>query len=363
MEVPAVSLDQVKDTAASGAGARSVSADQIDSTFKSKYTDLISAPLGSRVLAFSDEWFAEASNLITPTPPIRKPGYFVHSGAWYDGWETRRHNQEPFDWVIIKLGVASGKVAGVEIDTAHFNGNHAPEIAVQGTFATSEADEEKIKSKDYAGWETILDKQECGPNQRQAWMLERITEKAYTHVRLLMYPDGGIARFRLYGNAVPVFPQDVSEVFELSATVMGGVATSCSDQHFGTKDNLLLPNRGINMGDGWETKRTRGEHVDWVIVRLGAKGEIDHVVVDTLHFRGNYPQKVQVFAGDFEKEPRHDESGWVEILEPQKSGPDLEKVYKEELKEVKGRKYGYAKLVIIPDGGVSRFRVFGRRAV
>jgi allantoicase len=323
--------------------------------------DLISAPLGSKILSFSDEWFAAASNLITPTPPIRKPGVFTHAGAWYDGWETRRHNQDPFDWVVIRLGVASGKVAGIEIDTAFFNGNHAPEIAVEGAFITSPEDEEKVQSKDFTGWEMILDRQECGPSQRHAWKLKELTEKAYTHVRLHMYPDGGIARFRLYGNAVPVFPQGADEVFELSATVMGGVATSCSDQHFGTKDNLLLPGRGKDMGDGWETKRTRGPHVDWTIVRLGTRGEIDHIVIDTAHFRGNFPQKVQVFAGMFDKDPRSDSEAWVEVLEPQKSGPDVEKEYKAELKEVKGRGYTHAKLVIIPDGGVKRFRVFGRR--
>jgi allantoicase len=323
--------------------------------------DLISAPLGSKVLSFSDEFFAAAENLITPTAPIRRPGYFVHSGAWYDGWETRRHNTEPADWVVLRLGTASGKVAGVEIDTAHFNGNHAPEIVVEGAFVTDDKEEEEVKKPGYSGWETILAKQECGPSQRHGWLLDSITEKAYTHVRLLMFPDGGIARFRLYGVAVPVFPQDISAVFELSATVMGGVATSCSDQHFGTKDNLLLPGRGKDMGDGWETKRTRGEHVDWAIVRLGTKGEIDNIVIDTAHFRGNFPQKVQVFAGSFEKEPAHDDKEWVEVLEPQKSGPDKEHVYKEELKAVKGRGYTHAKLVIIPDGGVKRFRVFGKK--
>lgn len=354
-----MSPEDVENTATSS--PRSIPIDEIDSTFKSRYTDLISAPLGSKILSFSDEWFAAAENLLTPTPPIRKPGVFTHAGAWYDGWETRRHNTDPADWVVIRLGTASGKVAGVEIDTAFFNGNHAPEIAVEGTFITSEAEEEAVKKPDYRGWETILGKQECGPSQRHAWQLESITEKAYTHVRLLMFPDGGIARFRLYGVAVPVFPQSAADVFELSATVMGGVATSCSDQHFGTKDNLLLPGRGKDMGDGWETKRTRGEHVDWVIVKLGTKGQIESVVVDTAHFRGNFPQKVQVFAGDFDKEPVHDDAGWTEILAPQKSGPDVEKEYKEELKEVNGKGYTHAKLVIIPDGGVKRFRVFGKR--
>jgi allantoicase len=260
--------------------------------------------------------------------------------------------------------VASGKVAGIEVDTAFFDGNHAPEIAVEGCFVTNDREDDEVKKAGYTGWETILDKQECGPSQRHGWLLEKITDKAYTHVKLLMYPDGGISRFRLYGNAVPVFPENVDEVFELSATVMGGVAISCSDQHFGTKDNLLLPGRGKDMGDGWETKRTRGPHVDWTIVRLGAKGEIDHIVVDTAHFRGNFPQKVQVFAGDFESDPKHDDAGWVEVLAPQKSGPDKEHEYSSEiLKEIQGKTYSHLKLVIIPDGGVKRFRVFGRRRV
>ncbi|KAH6643734.1 galactose-binding domain-like protein [Boeremia exigua] len=338
--------------------AKFIPAGEIDEVFKSKYTDLISTPLGSRIISFSDEWFAAASNLTTKTPPISRPGVFVHSGAWYDGWETRRHNTAPADWVVIRLGTASGRVAGVEIDTAFFNGNHAPAISVEGAFADSD---EEVKDEGYGGWTTILEKQDCGPSQRHGWLLPSLTDAAYTHVRLLMYPDGGIARFRLYGVAVPVFPASASAVFELSATVMGGVATAVSDQHFGSADNLLLPGRGHDMGDGWETKRTRGEHVDWTIVRLGAAGEIDHIVIDTAHFRGNFPQKVQVFAGAFESDPGHEDGAWTEVLAPQKSGPDVETEYRSELVNVAGKRYTHAKLVIIPDGGVKRFRVFGRR--
>lgn len=325
-------------------------------------TDLVSKPLGSNILSFSDEWFAAAENLTTKTAPVRKPGVFTHAGAWYDGWETRRHNEEEYDWVVIKLGVASGRVKGVEIDTAFFNGNHAPEIAVQAVF-DPDASDEQIKSKASGDWETVLDKQECGPSQRQAWLLSQTTEKAYTHVRLLMYPDGGIARFRLYGEVVPVFPQDANAVLDLAATVNGGVAVSCSDQHFGTKDNLLLPGRGVDMGDGWETKRTRGQHVDWVIARLGATGEIASVTVDTAHFRGNFPKEVQIFAIFSKSEPRSDDAGWVEILSPQRTGPDKEHEYGSSvLQAVQGRAYNYVKMVIIPDGGVKRLRVFGKRA-
>ncbi|KAF2753647.1 Allantoicase [Pseudovirgaria hyperparasitica] len=336
-----------------------VAPEKIQETFGSTSIDLISKPLGSRILSFSDEWFAAAENLTTSTPPVRKPGVFTHAGAWYDGWETRRHNTEPFDWVVIRLGVASGKVKGVEIDTAFFNGNHAPEIAVEGCFSNDDA---KVSDKSFAGWETILEKQECGPSQRHAWLLSKITEKAYTHVRLLMYPDGGIARFKLFGVALPVFPQDVDAVFDLAATVNGGVAVSCSDQHFGTKDNLLLPGRGMDMGDGWETKRTRGPHIDWAIIRLGTTGEIERIVIDTAHFRGNFPQKVQVFAGRFDKDPDADDGAWQEVLSPQKAGPDREHEYgSQELSNAQGQTYSHVKLVIIPDGGVKRIRVFGRR--
>lgn len=248
----------------------------------------------------------------------------------------------------------------MEIDTGFFNGNHAPEIAVQGCISSDDA---AVASGAFTGWTPILSRQECEGARRQAWLLAAPTAQAYTHVRLQMFPDGGIGRFRLYGAAVPVFPASADEAFELSAMANGGVATRCSDQHFGTKDNLLLPGRGVDMGDGWETKRTRGVHVDWTIVRLGAPGEIDRLVIDTAHFRGNYPQKVQVFAAKGAVEPAaEDDAAWVEVLAPQKTGPDREHEYGGEvLQGVRGEVYAYVKLVIIPDGGVKRFRVFGRR--
>ncbi|OJD30500.1 allantoicase [Diplodia corticola] len=343
-----------------------VAVEELDTVFSGNSIDLISKPLGSEILAVSDEWFASASNLTTRTPPIRKPGVFTHAGAWYDGWETRRHNPSDFDWAVIKLGVASGKFRGFEVDTAHFSGNHAPEIAVQAFFAGSNDDaDELVKDEGFGGWETVLPRQECGPDRRQAWRLEKETEKQYTHVRLQMFPDGGIARFRAYGVPVPVFPEGADDTFDLAAAKNGGRAVGCSDQHFGTKDNLLLPGRGVDMGDGWETKRTRGEHVDWVIVRLGTPGEIDKVVVDTAHFRGNFPKEFQVFAGEFEghsSEPTHDDAGWVEILEPTPARPDEEHEFEAaDLKDVAVKAYSHVKLVIIPDGGVKRLRVFGRR--
>jgi allantoicase len=284
----------------------------------------------------------------------------VYSGAWYDGWETRRHNPAPFDYVIIRLGVASGVVKGIEVDTAFFSGNHAPEISVEACF--SKNDEEVIAwAGNRGGWEAILGIKECGPSQRFAWRLVEPTKRACTHVRLNMYPDGGIARFRLFGYAVPVFPEDKDTIFDLAAAQNGGVAVSCSDQHFGTKDNLLLPGRGNDMSDGWETARSRGkEHIDWAIVKLGAAGSITNLVVDTAHFRGNYPQKVKVqgiqWAGD--GNPSASAEGWHDLTEAVNCGPDKEHEFPSLIQE---KVFTHVKLIIIPDGGVKRLRVFGRR--
>ncbi|MCJ1371841.1 Allantoicase [Loxospora ochrophaea] len=178
-----------------------------------------------------------------------------------------------------------------------------------------------------------------------------------------MYPDGGIARFRLYGVAVPVWPgaqPDGSEPeVELSAAAMGGVATECSDEHFGAKENLLWPGRGKDMGDGWETRRSRERgHVDWVVVRLGARGKVSRLVVDTAHFRGNYPQAVRVEATDAEEEGG---LGWVPVLAEQKLGPDAEHEFGGEVLQHTERAYTHFRMLILPDGGVKRFRVFGTR--
>jgi allantoicase len=284
----------------------------------------------------------------------------VYSGAWYDGWETRRHNPAPFDYVIVRLGVASGRVEGVEVDTAFFSGNHAPEISVEGCF--SDNDEEVASWGGARGsWQPILGTSPCGPSHRFAWKLDTTSERTYTHVRLNMYPDGGIARFRLFGHAVPVFPDDCEAIFDLAAAQNGGVAVSCSDQHFGTKDNLLLPGRGKDMGDGWETARSREkDHVDWTIVRLGAPGLVEKVVVDTAHFRGNYPQsaKVQGLYWKQDSQPSALAEGWVDLVEPFRCGPDKE----HELQCLaRDKVVTHVKLIIVPDGGVKRLRIFGRR--
>lgn len=317
-----------------------------------KHTDVIGEKLGGHVVSHSDEWFAAAANLIKPKAPIRDATRFTHAGAWYDGWETRRHNTDEADWVIIRAGVASARVVACEVDTAFFNGNHAPHISVEGVFL---ADEKALAAGDVA-WEPVIAKMACGPSQRHFFVRDSLTDKSYTHFRLRMYPDGGIARFRLYGDAVPVLPADLSTVVDTALVKNGGVAVGVSDQHFGSADNLLLPGRGHDMSDGWETKRSRTPgHVDWVVVKLGAPTRIQSVVVDTAHFRGNFPQKVNVKAFRGDVPPAFDSDEWTVLVPDSKTGPDAEHTFD----VADSATYSHVLLTIIPDGGVKRLRVNG----
>lgn len=305
--------------------------------------DVLGAKLGGKVLSFSDEWFAAAENLISGSEPIRDRTKFTYAGAWYDGWETRRHNEEPYDWVIFRMGPTAARLAGCEVDTAFFDGNHAPAISVDALYSDSQ---DEISEKD-PRWQEVVSKNECGPSQQQFFLRESLTEETYTHVKLKMYPDGGIARFRLYGRVEP--PVQIKAAIDLASSLNGGVAVGVSDQHFGSADNLLLPGRGKDMSDGWETKRSRQKgHTDWVVVQLGKRSKrIEKIVVDTAHFRGNFPQSVQV-AGEGPQ-------GSVELVPITKTGPDKE----HEFVVAKDLELERVKLTIIPDGGVKRLRVFG----
>lgn len=357
----------------------------IDRVF-AKRSNLASSALGTRILACSDDFFASVHNLINPEPPIHRPGVFVETGAWYDGWETRRHNPDEYDWAVVKLG-AAGVVHGVEIDTAFFTGNFGEHVLIEAVplaslSALGPDPDATVARPDFAGWQPLLPKSACGPSQRRAWRLPTPSSPiAYSRVR--MYPDGGFARLRLYGRVVPPSPpqssgdqqQQQPPLEELSSALRGGIALSASDQHYTPASNTLLPGRGLNMGDGWETARSRGaDHVDWVVVRLGLRGTIERVLVDTLHFRGNFPRAVRVHGldvgapkGDAEEEdedPAWDDPRWTEVVRgDQPTCKDTEHVFDGMLLVAPAGSavFSHVKLTLVPDGGIKRFRVFGRR--
>ncbi|KAJ5957218.1 hypothetical protein N7501_011497 [Penicillium viridicatum] len=333
-----------------------VAATDIDQVF-AHTTNLASCNLNSKILACSNDYFASADNLLTPTPSISRPSVFVHTGA-----SSSTPVPDPYDWAVIKLGVAAAYIHGVEVDTAHFIGSGVTDA--------------QIADPSFAGWKTLLPASPCGPSQRHGWKFDaEISKTPYTHFRLLMYPDGGFARLRLYGHAIPPPAPAVqaasAPVEELSSALNGGVALAASDEHFTPSSNILLPGRGKDMGDGWETARSRAAgHVDWAIVKLCLPGSVSKVVVDTKDFRGNFPRAVRVHGlvagagGD--GVPCADDANWVEVVKGDKRcQADTEHVFGPDDLTAGGedtRVFSHVKLTLVPDGGVKRFRIFGRRA-
>ncbi|KAF9793362.1 allantoicase [Thelephora terrestris] len=322
--------------------------------------ELSSVALGGKITCVSDDFFAAAYHLLLVEPAPSLKGQFGPNGALFSGWESRRHNPT-YDWCIIKLG-APGNITGFDVDTSHFNGNEAPEVSVEALFA---ADGEADPLPDDERWAQVLTRVPLGPDSRHLFSIA--TSPTANYVKLNMYPDGGIARFRVYGTVTPAFPPNAHEEFDLAHVFSGGRVVFTSDQHFGVGSNLIIPGRGKDMGDGWETKRSRQPgHRDWAIIKLGDGGYLTHVEIDTAHFKGNFPESCELYAinsPDFIP-PHHQgtpgattESSWAMILPRSKLGPHRQHFF--QLQNVDHIKYTHVMLTIYPDGGIKRVRVLG----
>jgi allantoicase len=324
-------------------------------------TDLASSRLGGRALAASDDFFAPKSNLVKPTPPVFIPGKFTSRGKWMDGWESRRRRTAGHDWCVIALGVR-GVIQSVDVDTAHFSGNHPAHCSIEALDAAA-GDAGPLSARrmalEGAPWTTVLGQAALAGNSHNLFALDNT--RPWTHVRLNIFPDGGVARLRVYGQATIDWPRvrRAGRLLDLAAIVSGGVVLSASDVHFGEKDNLIMPGRATNMGDGWETRRRRDPGHDWALVRLGAPGVVRRVEIDTNHFKGNYPDRASV-DGCLAPDAAAGSGGnasWREILPQMKLRANHRHFFSRELATI--GPISHVRLNIFPDGGVSRLRVHG----
>ncbi len=306
--------------------------------------------LGTRVVSATDEFFGAKERIIDPEVPVWIAGRYDDHGKWMDGWESRRRRGPGHDACLIKLGVP-GRLRGVNIDTSHFTGNFPPEASLEACTSDDDAPED--------GWVEILSRVALQGNSHNYHRID--AERVFTHVRLNIFPDGGVARLRLYGEVVPAF-EHADDVVDLIALRNGGRAIAVSDEHFGSMHNLNLPGRGINMGDGWETARRRGPGNDWVIIALGHPGAVSRVEIDTAHFKGNYPDRASVEAALFGRDEAvtQDSERWQTLLPEVKLSMDQHHFFDAELADI--GPVSHARLSIYPDGGVSRFRLFGKIA-
>ncbi len=317
--------------------------------------DLASRRLGGSVVYASDELFADKENLIRPQPPIFRPDAFGPKGKVYDGWETRRR-REPGgpDHAIVRLG-APGIVRGVVVDTAYFRGNYPPQISIEAVAAEGYPSPGELTA---LVWHSLVEQRDARGDTANLYPVS--SGSRWTHVRLSIYPDGGVARFRAHGEVVPD-PGFLTGSVDLAALENGGQIADCSDAFFSSAANVLLPGRPAGMADGWENARRRSGGNDFVVIRLAAAGVPQQLEIDTTHFVGNAPGLVRVLAAD--QQPGGDAGppgpvsgdAWSELLPRTRLQPDTRHRFL-----VPGQRPAtHVRVDVFPDGGLGRVRVHG----
>ncbi|HEY1001100.1 MAG TPA: allantoicase [Streptosporangiaceae bacterium] len=313
----------------------------MNSEDKRAWPDLAGRALGGSVIYANDELFAERENLIKPEAPVFRPHTFGHKGQIMDGWETRRRRERAGngqgDAAIIRLG-CGGVVRRVVVDTSYFTGNYPPEVSVEACGAEGYPSPADLAE---AGWTTLVPRSPVAGDARNEFEVE--PGQRATHVRLTMFPDGGVARLRVYGEPVPD-PRLLPATIDLAALENGAAVTACSNMFYSSPANLLLPGQARVMGDGWETSRRRDQANDWVEVRLACAGSVEVVELDTSHFVGNAPGWATLSGDEGDLLPRT-------ALQPDT---------RHRFAVPGGPVTGQVRLDIYPDGGMARLRVLGR---
>jgi allantoicase len=307
--------------------------------------------LGADIVAVSDDFFAPAPRMLSPEPPRFYPNRYDDHGKWMDGWESRRRRGPGHDWCIVRLGV-QGEIFGFDIDTSFFTGNYPPGATVEGCLVADgdpDADTE---------WTALTGPVSLGPDAHH--LVPALATGIWSHVRLNILPDGGVARLIVYGR--PTAALNEGDQVNLAARELGARVLAWNDSHYGDPNTILLPTPGVNMGDGWETRRRREPGNDWCIIALAAPGVIDEVVVDTAFFKGNYPDKCSLQGACLEASS--DEAivtqsmFWDELLPPQSLAADSAHRFGADV--VAQKRVTHVRLNIFPDGGISRIRLQGR---
>ena len=323
--------------------------------------DLVAERLGGRVLEANDEFFAPKESLLKESKPVFIEGKYTSRGKWMDGWETRRRRMPGHDWCIIRLGLP-GIVRGIVVDTSFFTGNYPERFSLEGCDLDGKAPFNNEKARlnaENARWTQIIPETQLQGNTQNLLPVE--SPLRFTHLRLRIYPDGGVARLRVHGEAFPDKRRFVRGEINLVAVENGGSAVASSDQHYGAPRNLLMPYRAANMGDGWETKRRRGPGHDWAILKLGMPGTIHRVELDTTHFKGNYPDSCSLDAADSGKQTVNASNPqalfWREVLPQTKLKANSRHIFTD---VQDAGVITHVRLQIYPDGGVSRLRIFGK---
>ena len=326
----------------------------IDSEIQS-LVNLASPKMGTKILAFSDDFFGEVTRMLNDKDPIFIEDKYDNHGKWMDGWESKRRRDGGNDWAIIKLGSA-GIISKIEIDTSYFTGNFPPFFSLEGIYSETEPDKD-------SNWTTLIDKTSLIGDCKNDFELN--LKETLNFIRLQIFPDGGVARIRLFGEVKYNWKQfNSDEIIELSSLKLGGSILAYNNAHYGDVSALLSDGRGKTMGDGWETRRRREPGNDWIIIKLAQKGNIEKIEIDTAHFKGNYPDRASIQATSIDKNITtkdliQNSDNWNIILDETKLSAD--NIHKYKINSNSKNEATHIRLNIYPDGGVSRLRIFGTK--
>ncbi|MFI6319310.1 allantoicase [Nonomuraea sp. NPDC050556] len=307
--------------------------------------DLALRTLGGSVIAANDESFAEREALIRPGRPAFQAHTFGNKGQVYDGWETRRRREPGHDWAIVRLGLP-GIVRGIVIDTAWFKGNYPPHASVEACAVEGYPSLAELES---AEWHELVPRSDITGDAEH--FFEVSDERRYTHVRLNMIPDGGIARLRVHGEVVPDLKLYEGLSLDLAALENGALVTACSNEFYSSPNNAISPGLARHQAEGWETARRRDDGNDWLVVRLAGAGVIRLAEIDTTNLIFNAPGAVSL-------EGSTDGETWSGLLPRTRLQPDANHRFRLE----QSTPVSYVRVNIYPDGGLARIRLHGHLA-
>jgi allantoicase len=314
--------------------------------------DLAQPRLGSKVIFKTDDFFASANRIINPLPAIFKDGLFDKNGKWMDGWESRRKRTLGNDYLIIKLG-KPGLIKKVDVDTSHFNGNQPSMISLEGCYSNSK----NIKD---LKWKTLISKKKIKDNNHHIFNVS--SKSDFTHIKLNIFPDGGVARLRLYGS-ISKKNNPKNKIINLASLLNGASIIACNNEHFGKAENILAPGKAKNMGDGWETRRRRDKGYDWLILNSINGQKINKIEISTHHFKGNFPNQCSLQASFIPSKLKSstivkNSINWKFLLQTVNLSANKTHIFKNKL--LKNNKINFIRINIFPDGGISRFKIFGK---
>ncbi|MDC1033416.1 allantoicase [Candidatus Pelagibacter sp.] len=321
--------------------------------FTNGLIDLAQPRLGSKVIFKTDDFFASANRIIDPSAPIFTEGLFDKNGKWMDGWESRRKRTSGHDYLIIKLG-KPGSISKVNVDTSHFNGNQPSMISI-------EACNSKFNNIKNFKWKTLVGKKITKANSLH--IFKTSSKTVFTHIKFNIFPDGGVARLRLYGSISKENNNNWGKKINLASLLDGASIIACNNEHFGKAENILAPGNAKNMGDGWETRRRRDKGFDWLILNSIDGEMIDKIEISTHHFKGNFPSHCSLQATYISKRKSSasivsNSNKWKTLMNKTTLKANKTHIFKNIL--MKKDKINFIKINIFPDGGISRFRIFGK---